>query len=314
MTQDRALRRRRSAALLTTPFVPGDPEADRIFALMEAHARARGLRLNAPGWAPTIALNAAVQAEFGLQGPTTASFFEEGAAPGLLSVSAGIYPWLWLPGAGAPVLALLERDMGAPVYPGHLTEPAGRCGERPSQTMTGEVNQELLIVATGQDPVTGTRVQRAVALAFDFDQAMDPRWSAMKREQVRARAGALARAGVDPQVCAATPVLTVMAAPRAADLPHAREVLVQAEGRVLERFQAIAWVLHEERCVEIRRSAEIGFPAWVEEVAVVDGERFDRTVRLLPACEIGNTGLPLIPSLAAYRNAMTRPELRLVKT
>ena len=313
MTLDRDMRRRRSAALLQAPFHPGDAEADRIFALFEARESAGEMRLHAPGWAPTIALDASARDAFGLDGPTTATFFEQGTAPGLFSVSSGLYIWMRCPGEAEHRMVLLERDGGAPVYPGHLSEPAGRCGEAPSRTMALEPNQELLIVAIGRDPVDGRLVQRPVVLAMDQVHAMDHGIRAAKAKQVTARAGALAAAGADPAACAEALPLTLLPAPREADMPHLRSILVQAEGRVIERFPAMAWVLRERRCVEVRRSVELDFPGWVEQVVVVDGESFDRRVHLLRGHEVGNIGAPLIPSLTAYRSATTRPSLRVLE-
>ena len=312
MSLDRKMRRRRSASLLQAPFQPGEPEADRIFALFEVREGGGEVRLHAPGWAPTIALDAGTRETFGLDGPTTQTFFDNGSAPGLLSVSAGLYIWIRRPGEAEHRMILLERDAGAPVFPGYLSEPAGRCGEAPSYTMGLEPNQELLIVAIGRDPADGHLVRRPVVLALDQVQAMDPVARSAKMQQVVDRASALKAAGVDPETCAEASPLVLLPAPREADFPHIRDIMVQADGRVLERFPAMAWVLRDRRCVEVRRSVELDFPGWVDEVVVLDGEAFDRPVRLVHGREIGNSGAPLIPSLAAYRSATTRPKLRIV--
>jgi hypothetical protein len=101
--------------------------------------------------------------------------------------------------------------------------------------------------------------------------------------------------------------------PRLADAQHHRRVVVSAAGRPLADFPALAWVLPEERCVELRRSAVLDLPSWVDRLVALDGERFGRPVRRMTFRQLGSSAVPLIPSLRAYRRLVCQPRLAVIE-
>jgi hypothetical protein len=245
--------------------------------------------------------------------PTSVRFFAGHGSPGLFSVSAGLF--LWEPGCSEYPrgrMLLLKRDADAPIYPDHLTEPAGRMGELPHLTIEEEANQELLLVASGPDPVTGAWCQRPLLLATSYETGLDTAAIAHKRRQVAERAGELRAELIDAEKCLERDPLVVSLAPRAADAEHHRTVVVTIEGAEVARFQALVFVQPELRCVEIRRSGELVLPAWVERLTAIDGEAFGRRVARLSLDALGQARSCLIPSLGAYRRLHTRPVLRVV--
>ena len=297
----RNLRRSRSANLLKMPFKPGDAEYDRLFALSRVRENDDCVHLDVPTWAPTIALDEEVRKTFALTIPTTGGFFSGQGCPGLYSVAAGMF--IWTPDGE---LLVLERDKDAPIYPGHLTEPAGRLSAMPEATITREVNEELLLM------VRDGPHERALILVHGYDASLCSELVDRKRHQIARRSHAVRAAGYDPARLAEADPYILPAAPQFNDLPRHRRVAVTVAGRPEADFSALVWVQHDRRSIEIRRSTVLTLPPGAHDLTALDGEAFDRPVRRLGDRGLSESMAPPIPSLAAYRQMRMRPRLSVV--
>jgi hypothetical protein len=87
-------------------------------------------------------------------------------------ISAGCFLHVMLDGVSS--LAVHKRSKFAPVENGSLTGPAGRCGEKPSETIINELNQEeMVIVKTADGPKIIGFVQDESGMASAIAEKLD---------------------------------------------------------------------------------------------------------------------------------------------
>ncbi len=140
--------RNNSAELIRHPIKDGEIGFDKIFvqAASVDHQESEWV-VNVDSNDPTVVLNDKLKTEYGLDGSAVVNDLRNGNGEKKL-VSGGT--WVWIKdNEGNEFLSLMRRDGGAPVDAGCLTGPAGRCGEKLSQTSVDETNQEFIFIQDG---------------------------------------------------------------------------------------------------------------------------------------------------------------------
>ena len=139
-----------SAELAKNPIKDGEPGYDKVY------IQAAGVSHDNNNWvvqidssSPTVVLNDKLKDELKLSNSPTVNEIRDGNGKRIL-VSGG--SWVWIEDSqGNLVLPLLRRDSGAPTDANCLTGPAGRCGEKLSQTTVDETNQEFMFLQADGD-------------------------------------------------------------------------------------------------------------------------------------------------------------------
>jgi len=139
--------RNNSAELTRHPIKWHEEGFDKIFIQASSVDRQESsCVINIDSKDPTVVFNGKIRTEYGLDSTVLVDDLVSGKSEKTL-VSGGV--WVWLEDDnGNEFLSLMRRDMAAPKDAGCLTGPAGRCGEKLSQTSVSEINQDFIFIQT----------------------------------------------------------------------------------------------------------------------------------------------------------------------
>lgn len=288
----------------------GDPAENKVFVLGKVSQTERpdGTKV----WevdiadAPIVALNDKVKQELNLPEttPTVKEMRGKSLEDGFTLISGGAF--LRLDTAKESAWVITKRSDDAEVDPGMRTGPAGRCDTSLSDTVLGELNQELIIVKSK----TGERETNSVVAFYRIEEQKEGIVSA-KLSQAKRVAEKLREQGkgVNAAVLEAlTPDSFVFRKLDELVGAGTDTVILKSGSTVIDAMENASVFLDERNnTLEVRQILTTSFGEDEELVSVVDGEIFGdgtvagREVELVLDGELnGLADKPLAPALKNF--------------
>jgi hypothetical protein len=294
-----------SAELIRHSIKDGEIGFDKIF------IQAAGITQNGAEWSidisstdSTVILNDKLRAEYGLNSCALVNDLRNGNGERKL-VSGGT--WVWIrDNDNNEFLSLMRRDEGAPVDAGCLTGPAGRCGEKLSQTSVDETNQEFIFVKSDSD-------KKHRLLAFYRDDADVFGVVAQKMRQV----GEIYRALMDKYEKTGDQQSKIDAEFLRDNIQNIDDVqllkmssvssegldtiVMKIDGEEVDRINGIAYMDEKNKTLEVREEVVVELPLGSNVSKVLDGEVFLRPTVLVKKEDLkGLLSDKLVPALRNY--------------
>jgi len=221
-------------------------------------------------------------------------------------VSAGT--WIWLKdGDNQEFLVLVRRDEGTFADAGCLTGQAKRCGEKLSQTVASEINQELIFVKSENK-------NEKELLVFYQDENEKELMTTRKLEQVEKIKKALTDRGDIKSLEEADFISkNVVGRESLRLLPinksssqNSEEIIMTIDGKEVDRIRGVVYMDDKNKTLEIREVEEVFLPNGLNVDRVLDGELFLRSTVLVKKENLADLLEDnLVPTLEYYIKKLT---------
>jgi hypothetical protein len=237
----------------------------------------------------TVVLNEGLKAEYGLDSSAVVNDLRNGNGEKKL-ISGGT--WVWIrDNDGNEFLSLMRRDEGAPNDAGCLTGPAGRCGEKLSQTSVDETNQEFIFVKSSID-------NKNKLLAFyrneeDKNEVLDQKMRQIG-EIYRVLMENYEKTGNEQSKVDAEFLRDNIKSKEDIQLFKMSEnssdgldtVVMKIDGEEVDRVKGVAYMDEKNHTLEVREEVVIDLPEGSKISKVLDGERWMRPIVLVKKEEL----------------------------
>lgn len=217
--------------------------------------------------------------------------------------------WVWIEDNDKQrFLALMRRDEGARDDAGCLTGPAGRCGEKLSQTSIDETNQELIFLQIENE-------SKVKLLAFYRNEEEKEVVIHQKLRQVgevyEALISKYEKTGVKKHKVDAGYLVENVRGEEDIDLikmgevedrdQQLDEIVMTINGREVDKVKGIAYMDEKNKTLEVREVVNVKLPEGINLAKVMDGEVWSRDTSLVAEKDLEKLkGDNLVPALRNY--------------
>jgi len=299
--------RNNSAELIRYPIKEGEIGFDKIFIQASSidHQGSEWV-INVDSKDPTVVYNDKLKVEYGLENSPTVNDLRKGNGEKKL-VSGGT--WVWIrDNEGNEFLSLMRRDDEPGLAdPGCLTGPAGRCGEKLSQTSVDETNQEFIFVRSengGDNKLLAfyrneedkdAVIEQKKRQVGEIYRALMEKYEKTGDEQSKIDAEFLRdniKSGEDIQLLKMEP----------ASSDGLDTVIMKIDGEEVDKIHGVAYMDEENHTLEVREVVNINLPVGSNISKVLDGEVFLRPTVLVKKEKLKNllNNDKTVPALGNY--------------
>lgn len=302
-----------SAELLKNPPRADWPGHDRFFITGHVKFENGVWQVEIGAGDPTAAIDQFANEEFGTSSPLVSDLRRDNKS-GLSLISAGSF--VWFRQNQESKLVLLKRSEDAKADPGCLTGPAGRCGEKPSETIEAETREELTIA---QEVLPSGKSHYSLMVFYQnegrLDLAIDEKMRQLAKRQAdlkdRYEKARRRHAGQEEQLIKTLEILRQIRSVEditpvnLADCPKndgaSDKVITRVGAETVDEIKnCLAFFDKDNNTLEIRKAFEYTLPENKRIALIIDGENFNREVE-----EFGSTQellgrKDLVPALKNY--------------
>jgi hypothetical protein len=305
---EQSKRMENSAALLENPIRDGEIGADKVFIQADNIINeGNKWQINISSEDPTVILDDKWRKDLGLENSIIVADIRKVGAEKKL-VSGGT--WVWIEeNNGNKSLALMRRSNEKGVVDANcLTGPAGRCGEKLSQTSVDETNQELIFLQ-----VENNNNIKLLAFYRNDDEKQDV--IDQKLRQVGKIFDVLMekydKTGIDKYKEDAKYLADNIKSGENIELlkmdkikegeDQLDEIVTTIDGREVDKVRGIAYMDEKNNTLEVREVVNVKLPEGVILTKVMDGEVFSRDTSLVAEENLESLKTDdLVPALRNY--------------
>lgn len=300
-------RMEKSDKLVDNPLKDGEIGFDKVFIQADSVTQdGNKWTINISSEDSTVILDDKWRQDLGLKDCAIVADIRDGNGEKKL-ISGGT--WVWVEdNQGQRFLSLMRRDTGAPVDKNCLTGPAGRCGEKLSQTSVDETNQEFIFLQVGNEGNTKLLafyrneadkqdvVEQNLRQVGEMYETLMKKYEETGDEKYKEDAMYLAenvRSEEDIELLEMDQVEDKDS--------QLDEIIMTIDGEEIDKVKGIAYMDEKNNTLEVREVVDIKLPQGSKISKVMDGEKYLRPTVLVAEEKLRDLLTDdLVPALRNY--------------